>query len=130
MSVVAPRCTLGGGCRISCGKPNGTSCLSANPNAYGTCLNQADIDTYIVYNMQVYSSRSGFNFVASNQSDCSNSIQERHRYSTGTNTKNSVSCRVGGGCGITCGKPNGTSCLSANPNNMGACYGYDEFKNL
>lgn len=130
MSIVAPRCQLGGGCGLSCGKPNGTTCVSANPKAYGACLNQADIDTYIVYNMQAYNSRSGFNFVAANQNDCNNSIQERHRYSTGSNTKSSVSCKVGGGCGISCGKPNGTSCLSANPNVMGACYGYDEFKNL
>jgi hypothetical protein len=130
MSVVAPSCKIGGGCGVSCGKPNGTSCVSANPNSYGACLIPSDIDSYVVYNMQAYTNRIGFSFVATNQTDCNTRIQDRHRYATGSNTVSNPSCKIGGGCGVSCGKPNGTSCVSANPNVMGACFEYDEFKNL
>lgn len=30
-------------------------------------------------------------------------------------------CQIGGRCGNTCGKPNGNSCLSSQPTQMGAC---------
>ncbi len=54
-----------------------------------------------------------YNFIAREQSVCEASVQRR----LGLNE----SCRIGGGCGMTCGIPNGTTCVSANPTRWGAC---------
>ena len=52
-----------------------------------------------------------FNFVAGDRFTCENSIQSRLRLT--------ASCKIGGGCGLSCGVPNGTTCLSANPSTYG-----------
>lgn len=102
-------CSLGGGCGISCGKPGG-SCVSANPNYYGACVSQSDVNNAPVATppAQLY------NFVAGNGKAACEKLIADHHGAKGT-------CSLGGGCGISCGKPGG-SCVSANPQHYGACY--------
>ena len=35
---VAAICSIGGGCGVGCGKPNGEDCFSANPKQWGACI--------------------------------------------------------------------------------------------
>lgn len=105
-------CTLGGGCGISCGKP-GNSCASANPQHYGACVSQADLQAapnYVATAGQ--SAKLLYNFVAGDKATCESSIVFRLGFS--------ASCSIGGGCGLSCGMPNG-ACPSANPSAWGAC---------
>ena len=54
-----------------------------------------------------------FNFVAGDKETCEGLIQRRLGIMNPT-------CRIGGGCGISCGMP-GSNCPSANPQHFGAC---------
>ena len=54
-----------------------------------------------------------YNFVAGSQADCENSIYQR----LGVQLR----CTIGGGCGISCGKPGVNNCTSANPQLFGRC---------
>ncbi|MBX3019576.1 MAG: hypothetical protein KF767_16935 [Bdellovibrionaceae bacterium] len=103
-------CSLGGGCGISCGKPGG-SCASANPQHYGACYSAADLAA-LPRAVATVETPKLYNFVAGDKATCEKSIKDRLGL-----TK---TCKVGGGCGISCGKPSG-SCVSANPKHYGAC---------
>ncbi len=126
--LTSPQCAMGKGCGISCGKP-GTNCQSANPNSYGACLTDSDLKRYYDANLLAYQQQNGFNFVAGDIATCNQSVSTRHRIAAGTEVAYSE-CKIGGGCGLSCGKPNGTTCVSANPSNPGTCFTYPEFSNL
>lgn len=105
-------CSLGGGCGISCGKP-GVNCASANPSSYGACISEKDLlfaSTYVP--ASTVPEVIQYNFVAGSKDVCEQSIKERLGITQ--------SCHVGGGCGVSCGAPNG-GCPSANPSLWGAC---------
>ena len=99
-------CVVGGGCGISCGKPSNT-CQSANPSLWGLCTDGSDL--------RDLNQNPGtlFNFGASSKSVCEGLISTRFPGKTGT-------CTIGGGCGLSCGKPSNT-CQSANPSFWGLC---------
>jgi hypothetical protein len=130
MVLIYPRCSIGGGCGISCGKPDGVNCISANKSVYGACIDDTDLVPFSKINTEVFNSKTGFNFVGGDIDSCNSSIRSRYREATGKSLANNNFCSLGGGCGVSCGKPNGTTCVSANPSNMGACFGYDEFQSL
>jgi hypothetical protein len=105
-------CNLGGGCGISCGKPGG-SCVSANPQHYGACVSEDDIVKAPRYTAQVSQpEKLLYNFVAGSKADCENSVRNRLGIT--------ATCSIGGGCGLSCGEPNG-GCPSANPTLWGLC---------
>jgi hypothetical protein len=60
----------------------------------------------------------GFNFVAGDETTCTNSVHSSKWFSS---FPINIKCLSGGGCGLSCGIPNGTSCLSANPQHPGMC---------
>lgn len=124
-----PRCEVGKGCGVACGKPNGSTCLSANPSAYGICIDDDEINSLILQHKQAALNAPSFNFVG-DESTCETGIQKRYRLATGNTLNTANRCRVGGGCGVSCGKPNGSTCTSANPSLYGACYSYSEFSQL
>lgn len=53
------------------------------------------------------------NYVADNKDGCELSIEQ--------SLGKKESCQLGGGCGVDCGKPNSSTCESANPTLWGAC---------
>lgn len=129
--VTSPKCRIGGGCGVSCGKPDGVNCLSANPTSFGACVDKADIDSHVLSNMQIFNSPNNtFNFATNDVSSCNSSVLSRYRIATGKTLSSVNVCSLSGGCGVSCGKPNGTSCLSANPSLQGSCIGYSELRNL
>lgn len=54
-----------------------------------------------------------YNFVAGDKATCEQSVLNR--------LGQSVTCTIGGGCGVSCGMPDGGNCVSANPSLYGAC---------
>lgn len=113
-------CSLGGGCGVSCGKPGG-NCASANPQHYGACLSQTDIANAPPAGSQM-SSEQLFNFVAGSGKAACEQLIAQSKGVRGT-------CTLGGGCGISCGKP-GANCPSANPQHYGACYSAEDLARL
>jgi hypothetical protein len=102
-------CNIGAGCGSSCGIPNGSTCLSANPSVWGACIDPKnpppappEVTLAPLYN-----------FVAADRLTCEQNILSRLGLK--------ASCKIGGGCGINCSIPNGSTCLSANPSFWGAC---------
>lgn len=119
-------CTMGGGCGVSCGKPSST-CQSANPQHYGICITQNELAASPAFSPSGGGSGSTtppppstlmYNFVAGDKATCEKSITERLGVK-------SIKCRVGGGCGISCGKASST-CESANPDAFGACVNQED----
>lgn len=101
-------CKIGGGCGLSCGVPNGTTCLSANPSAYGTCILAAYGENIIAGSLTDI-----FSFTGADQASCERNMVK------GVGLK--ASCVIGGACGTGCGVPNGTTCVSDSPGVYGAC---------
>lgn len=114
-------CARGGGCGVSCGKPGG-ACVSANPSHYGACLSATDIANAPAAGSSTTPSSQLYNFVAgSGKAACEKLIADHHG-AKGV-------CSLGGGCGVSCGKPGG-GCVSANPQHYGACYSASELASL
>ncbi len=112
LGVKSIKCRVGGGCGISCGKASST-CESANPDVFGACVNQEDIAQAKLADAADLMPTQLYNVVAGDRATCESTIRN--------NLKVDISCNVGAGCGISCGKP-GETCNSANPNAYGNCF--------
>ena len=106
-------CSMGGGCGISCGKPD-ANCSSANPSHYGACI---DMNNPQPNASQTPPANRYVNVVdGRGKAYCDQTVKSRY----GANYQ----CSYGGGCGISCGAP-GPNCNSANPQHYGACIDLD-----
>lgn len=105
---ISASCVIGAGCGLSCGAPNGTSCVSANPTHPGSCISVSYGSNTIGGTITKM-----FNFADSDKAACELSISKRFGLK--------AICATGGGCNSSCGIPNGTTCVSDNPSLFGAC---------
>jgi hypothetical protein len=121
--IIDAECLVPTGCNSAAVEPEGDLGTDPEVTSQASPTTQTQVQTQVQTQTQVSAQTQVqvqsqpqvprlYNFVAGSKDTCENSIYERLGIRE--------TCRVGGGCGLSCGMPS-ASCASANPINYGAC---------
>lgn len=90
----------------------GSNCVSSDAFVNTQVGSNYESRSNLTSSGQITSDNVLYNFAAGDKATCESLIQQR--------LNRSETCSIGGGCGVSCGKP-GSNCASANPSLWGAC---------